>query len=837
MPQFKVTGPNGRLVTIDGPTMPTEQELDEIFSAAPPPVESAPPQDDYGILGRGLDVVQRIGQTLGRGGSAIAATAKEGIEGYQQGQSPMDLLGDVGTAVKDTFTPTGIGTWKRNTDFDEVLGQAGMEEGWTRAGLGLVGDVVIDPLNIAGVSKLLGKGIGGVAKGVGKVADMTPGVSAVKSAVTNTFSEPKFAEFINTVPGSATEGLAYGDMRRLAASQNRSVNEHAEAFAEEFFKDFKGTKNQAARESLAKAIDTGTTTGDAKLDALIPKWKSKMDELWQTQVDLGIVDPARKRDNYIQYLTKSGRKMDAVVGSNINAVPSSSKTREVFKTLDEAADVGGATKDAGEILPRSIAQVERAKRTDQFLTDVKTAFGSDHALPGMRKLKTEHLSVGRDLKDVLSNTYVPEKIADDLERATLLWEEPNELDGLYKTGVKIWKSMATSINPAHHFTNLMGNMQNMYVGGMSMGEVGKGYVEAGIIADRIGKQGAKAFPKIGKYAPDDLFKWANEYEIVGSAGQMGDLASKSTRDMIANNPAFKGGRRFSTTRVEEPARLAFWLNEVKKGKTPAEAAIRTKDVLFDYAELTKAEKSIRDSGIVPFYTWMRKNVPLQLRTLAEDPGKFEKLTNVANVPWNANESQVNSSIIPRDAQKSGYVPGPMTGPNGEMVMNRVGLPVNDLNKLMSMSTIGDSLGPLPKLVIEGAMNQKFFGGPVQTSNGLTAPAPAAAMLQMVGANALLPKSMEGYVTPTNDVTGRPRQDDVMAWLMGTLLPTGTWGSTAKVAMGEDPNRPNLGLGREMLARTLGLTPDILSGEDQKYELMARKAEIKRKAARKALLEP
>lgn len=80
------------------------------------------------------------------------------------------------------------------------------------------------------------------------------------------------------------------------------------------------------------------------------------------------------------------------------------------------------------------------------------------------------------------------------------------------------------------------------------------------------------------------------------------------------------GRKINTA-LENNARLALYADGIQKGMSPAEAAIRVKKYLFDYADLTAVERrSIKPW--VAFYTYMRNNVPLQVETMLKNPGKI-----------------------------------------------------------------------------------------------------------------------------------------------------------------------------------------------------------------------
>jgi len=79
-------------------------------------------------------------------------------------------------------------------------------------------------------------------------------------------------------------------------------------------------------------------------------------------------------------------------------------------------------------------------------------------------------------------------------------------------------------------------------------------------------------------------------------------------------------RRFGTA-VENNARIALFIDQIKKGADFDSAALTVKKFLFDYGDLTIFEKSVM-KRIVPFYTWLRKNIPLMLEQVVKQPGKF-----------------------------------------------------------------------------------------------------------------------------------------------------------------------------------------------------------------------
>ena len=77
--------------------------------------------------------------------------------------------------------------------------------------------------------------------------------------------------------------------------------------------------------------------------------------------------------------------------------------------------------------------------------------------------------------------------------------------------------------------------------------------------------------------------------------------------------------------VEDNAKLAHFINRVKKGDSFENAAQHTKRYMFDYGELTDRERNMM-KAVIPFYTWMRKNIPLQFQSVLEQPARYGRMT-------------------------------------------------------------------------------------------------------------------------------------------------------------------------------------------------------------------
>lgn len=123
-----------------------------------------------------------------------------------------------------------------------------------------------------------------------------------------------------------------------------------------------------------------------------------------------------------------------------------------------------------------------------------------------------------------------------------------------------------------------------------------------------------------------------EFAVRGAPGRAGraGTAAKAAVGRNLRGDGFVGrfGRGLGET-VENNARLAHFIYETEKHGNVKQAALNTKKYLFDYDELSNFERDIL-KRIVPFYTFMRKNLGIHIETLAHDPSKIARADKVRN---------------------------------------------------------------------------------------------------------------------------------------------------------------------------------------------------------------
>ena len=140
--------------------------------------------------------------------------------------------------------------------------------------------------------------------------------------------------------------------------------------------------------------------------------------------------------------------------------------------------------------------------------------------------------------------------------------------------------------------------------------------------------------------------------------------------------------------IEENAKLINFITHLEQGKSFREAGERTNKVLFDYTDLSDFEKNVM-KRVIPFYSFMRKNVPLQMWALANRPVNAALTTKLLESFAKENESDQEKKLKPE------YMSSQL--PVGNHEYANVGLPITAMTDLLGKDGITGSVNPLIKL--------------------------------------------------------------------------------------------------------------------------------------------
>lgn len=664
---------------------------------------------------------------LGRPSRAVAGA----VRAYNRGDDPIQraLLNLRGT---------------KEDDFDDVLADQGYADGWGRRAAGFAGDVALDPLNLVPVgaaTKGIGKVLGaaGDMAGTGLRAAGLEGVVDGARAVTDAFGEA-------FVPYYALRNTPeYAKLRRLFDSERRTLPNRV---FDDVATRYQGLSPEQ-RKAVGLALDAGDDPAgiaDAGIRTALDAQRRVYDRLGQEGVSLGILDAdavKAKAGRYAPYVFRDegGFFRDGPLrGRRVNPTSPFAKERKTATLLEAIAN--GAEPDAAVAALIRELDGERARQSAQFLHDTVAKFATDTPTQGYVRLG-DLVPLAEGQKVSLGSKWVPMSIAEDLKKVVSVGDQRAPLLKGLDAVMQKWRTGATVLRPGFHATNLIGNLYNSALGGLS---------NPLRIAQRNvqGLASSTASPalvrSLGNYDPAQINDLMRKHGLTpvggGDAFGAGELQNVATATGLASSlkktldPALQETtlwdrvatpwRAYSRAMhglgntIEGGSKRALFYDELAKGVSPEDAILAVKDKLFDYAELTDLEKNV-GRNVLPFYTWTRKNVPLQLKSLVDNPAIPARVAHGTDSLEDLGEDRGTATpfgLRPEWYQKQGYLPLPVSLREGAQAYVNPYLPLADLNKipgLGAMSSLEDAAGdvvsgisPVIKAPLELALNRDFF---------------------------------------------------------------------------------------------------------------------------------
>lgn len=275
---------------------------------------------------------------------------------------------------------------------------------------------------------------------------------------------------------------------------------------------------------------------------------------------------------------------------------------------------------------------------------------------------------------------------------------------------RMWKPLVTSMNINFHRRNLVSasfnnfldvgmdmfnpNTQRMalsVVKGLPDGVTtigGRRYTSAEI-RDLMAKHGALS--SFGMNEANNLTK-----------GVMGDVST-----LISGVSPFRAVEKLGRgagNRVEEYVRATNFISHLKQGLTPENAAEMVSKFQFDYTDLTKFERMLKT--VFPFYTWLRKNLPLQLEQMLDNPSAYLAVKRLQES--SAKDAGIDYEDLPMYLQETGGLPYGEPTKDGRIQVADLGLPISDL--YTSGRDIANMVTPIIKAPLELMQNKSWFTG-------------------------------------------------------------------------------------------------------------------------------
>lgn len=158
-------------------------------------------------------------------------------------------------------------------------------------------------------------------------------------------------------------------------------------------------------------------------------------------------------------------------------------------------------------------------------------------------------------------------------------------------------------------------------------------------------------------------------------------------------------------RVESLVRGSLAFSTLRGGGDINDAIGQVVKYHFDYDDLSSFERSVL-RRVVPFYTWTRKNFPLMLEQIAQNPTRFTRFYQLKN---EIEQESPEEQFVPSYFAENLAVRLPLSI-GGDQAYMLPDLPFTALNDVTDPSLAFSQVSPFVKTPIEYAFGKQFFKG-------------------------------------------------------------------------------------------------------------------------------
>lgn len=668
-------------------------------------------QKGLGKEARGIIETPKISlfQRLGRGLTAFETGNALYQSRYEKKSFAKTYVSDIFKDVKTAVTGRESRETPKNT-FKDVLTQEGFKD---RPGkldmvdvLGLAGDILTDPTTFFG--GFVGKAaFRGTRVGL-RAAEKIPVAGKVAKGLREA-GEDLFVPFAGIKRQLGEKGEQYVSAFQKYVKGTRSEMDDFLGSVAEKAKAVKGVPEAGRR--IGEAVETGVKTGDKLVDEVMSDLVATQNRMSQQELKRGLYNT--QLPNYMhhmltpkaaEYLTSGGNLSQFVKPIRVRLGAAKHRkiegiVTEINKEYNKRLGFNLFEEDAFKAFGKRGLDSIRAINTHDFLQRVKIQFGKQADKNfiddvGVRWIESK--------APQLKGFRVPESIAKHIDETNKILTNDEATNGLLKLFDKVqtfWKGSVTGYFPAFHTRNAMGGMFNNWIAGIRNPEV---YISAEkVLRGGFGEITTKAGQKVSY---DQIRTWLKEYGVINQTGYL-DIGDVLRREVA-------GGKVRGVTNlphkvmsyVENRLRTPLFVDGLQKGMTAEQAAKRVIKFHFDYMPegFTPFEKNIM-KRIIPFYTWTRHNVPLQLEQMIQQPGKYAGIFKTQRA-WGVQPSSEEEEVLPRWLKERFTIKGEGGYWSG------IGLPVEEATEKLSapLRGFGISLSPFIKVPIEQLTGYNIF---------------------------------------------------------------------------------------------------------------------------------
>lgn len=602
-----------------------------------------------------LSFLQRVGKGLGafNPGEAVATGMEEGF-----GAGLLEYPKSIATGLASAIT--GNDYEKDRRFFKDVVEKMGIENGVAKFGLGLVGDILLDPTTYFGGAIVKGalKGTqvatSGTLRTVGKVApDVEAGLRLAGKGAADAFGKAFVYGYgtskgladdlleINSKMDKARLGIVQSNIERLGTGTLSPTQQ------EELVAKLVGGK--LAEFTTGRATEAGRAAGKAAIQggdpfvAGVAGQQATRSKKFATLA--GIPDPF---EVYFPYIKKD--KIGKFLEGTKNLRVGSEGYRKQFRNIltDEQIindPVEAFARTEWNIVKDSIVRDELSTLVKEYGVDVAAFKSVDEATAAGYTAVKEKGIFGKVVgylkegdKRFIDSMITPEfTTIDKLAKATGF----DAITALFK------RSVTGLFLPFHVRNYTSGIIQNFEVLGkdaLNPANIASGNKLAWKIAkgedfvDEIVTQGGQQV-NVGKAMNAFIKRFGGDSSYVKDIADLTSDAGLSfgqTRltpssiakinPLSADNIVFRKARAVGSF-IEHQQKGTAYITALKQGKTIDEALTLATKAGFDYRALTPFEAKFM-RRLIPFYSFTRKNIELQLQTLGEHPERINQILAV-----------------------------------------------------------------------------------------------------------------------------------------------------------------------------------------------------------------
>lgn len=298
---------------------------------------------------------------------------------------------------------------------------------------------------------------------------------------------------------------------------------------------------------------------------------------------------------------------------------------------------------------------------------------------------------------------------------------------LYDKFLKSWKAANTLVAPSFHVQN---SASNAFQSFLSIGSDALNPKSIKLAKNILSTNDPYQTVKISgkKYTYQKLNRLAKKYGVIDEnfaaydfgkdkptrweLGQRNADLQKLSDVKWKDSPIWDSVLQTSTvigSNIESIQRMNLWICRLKKGDDFEEATRKVDQFLFDYSDLTDFEQNIM-KRVIPFYTFMRKNIPMELEAMLNTPSIFRNINYGIDEIQNIDENTVPENK--RNEWRQDYIEIPYSR-NLTDTSENIGInpqfPYQQLDRLDIDKLIG-STSPLIKMPLEAYTGSYAYTG-------------------------------------------------------------------------------------------------------------------------------